>query len=227
MTANRRRFPLAATLLTLTMLPVLLGLAYWQGFVRRPWKHVLIAQLEAAKTLPPVTGHDFYRAMIGGDNLQYRRAEVDCHPGRVKPFDIKGGTSAAGGADGGIGGFLILVDCNDPARRAKPDLVVVAGWTLRPDTVTALTIDTRFTGTLIDHPYGKQPGKPQFMLIPDTAVPPLAPSRVPTPDDLPDSHLSYAFQWLAFAVTLAGVYLVYLRQWRRGDPVIARDTPGG
>ncbi len=53
------------------------------------------------------------------------------------------------------------------------------------------------------------------MLIPDTAVPPLLPSRIPTPGDLPDSHLSYAFQWLAFAVTLMVVYVIYVRQWRR------------
>ena len=110
----------------------------------------------------------------------------------------------------------MLIDCNDPARRRSPDLVVVAGWTLRPDRVTTLDVDTRFTGTLIDIPTGRRPGRPQFMLIPTTAVPPLAPSRVPSPGDLPDNHLSYALQWLAFAVTLAAVYAVYLRQWRRG-----------
>ena len=218
MIARRSRFPVAATLLTAIMLPVLLGLSYWQFAIRRPWKHDLIARLEAAKTLPPVTAHDYYRAMIGAADLQYRRAEADCRPGRVKPYDTKGGTSAAGGVDGGVGGFLILVDCNDPVRHAKPDLVVVAGWTLRPDRVTSLDLDTHFSGTLIERPYGKEPGRPQFMLIPTTAVPPLAPSRLPTPDDLPDSHLSYAVQWLAFAVTLAGVYGIYLRQWRRSRP---------
>ncbi len=212
MTGRAGRFPVAATLLTLVMLPVLLGLSYWQFAIRRPWKADLIAKLEAARTLPPVTAHDYYRAMIGAADLQYRRAETDCRPGRVRPYDVKGGTSA-----GDDGGFLILVDCNDPARHAKPDLVVVAGWTIRPDAVTTLDLDTHFTGTLIEHPYGKEPGRPQFMLIPTTAVPPLVPSRIPTPDDLPDNHLSYALQWLAFAVTLAAVYGVYLRQWRRAD----------
>lgn len=207
----RRGYPVGATLLTLVMLPILLALSYWQFAIRRPWKAELIARLEAAKTLPPVTGHDYYRAMIGLDNLQYRRAEVDCRPGRVRPYDTKGGTSA-----NDDGGFLVLVDCNDHARHAKPDLVVVAGWTLRPDRVRTLDLDTRFTGTLIEHPYGTEAGRPQFMLIPTTAVAPLVPSRTPVPDDLPDNHLSYALQWLAFAATLAGVYLVYLRQWRRG-----------
>lgn len=207
----RRGYPLAATALTLVMLPILLGLAYWQYAVRLPWKHALIARLEAARTLPPVTARDYYRAMIGRDDLQYRRAEVACRPGRVGPYDIKGGTSA-----GDDGGFLILVDCSDPSRRTKPDLVVVAGWTSRPDRITTLDVDTDFAGTLIEHPYGSEPGRPQFMLIPTTAVAPLTPSRVPTPGDLPDNHLSYAVQWLAFAITLAAVYGVYLGQWRRG-----------
>ena len=215
-TTPRRGYPIAATLLTLVMVPILLGLSYWQFEIRLPWKAALIAQLEAARGLPPVTAQDYFHAMLGEADLQYRRAGVDCRPGRVKPYDTKGGTSAAGGADGGTGGFLILVDCNDPARHRSPDLVVVAGWTLRPDKIGMIEVDTRFTGTLIEHPYGKEPGRPQFMLIPTTAVAPLAPSRIPTPGDLPDNHLSYALQWLAFAVTLAAVYLVYLRQWRRG-----------
>ena len=215
-----RRLPVAATLLTLVMIPVLIALGIWQ-LQRREWKQGLIARLEAARTLPPVTARDYYRAMIGAADLQYRRAEVDCRPGRVKPYDVKGGTSAGNGggddSDGGQGGFLVLIDCNDPARRAKPDLVVVAGWTLRPDTVTTLDVDTRFTGTLIEHPYGKAPGRPQFMLIPTTAVAPLAVSRTPVPGDLPDNHLSYALQWLSFAATLAVIYAVYVRQWRRAN----------
>lgn len=209
---QRRGVPIAATLLTAIMLPVLLGLSYWQFAIRRPWKHDLIARLEAARSLPPVNAHDYYRAMIGLADLQYRRAETDCRPGVVKPYDVKGGTSATD-----EGGFLVLVDC-DPGRHATPDLVVVAGWTQRPDLISTIALDTSFTGVLIDRPYGDAAGRPRFMLIPTTAVPPLVPSRTPVPDDLPDSHLSYAFQWFAFAVTLAAVYVVYLRRWRRAQP---------
>ncbi len=213
---RRTGFPVAATLLTLVMIPILLGLSYWQFAIRLPWKTALIAQLEAARRLPPATAQDYFHAMLGEIDLQYRRAEVDCRPGRVKPYDTKGGTSAGDSNDGGTGGFLILVDCNDPKRHRAPDLVVVAGWTLRPDKIVTIDVDTRFTGTLIEHPYGKEAERPQFMLIPTTAVAPLAPSRIPTPGDLPDNHLSYSLQWLAFAATLAAVYLVYLRQWRSG-----------
>ena len=53
------------------------------------------------------------------------------------------------------------------------------------------------------------------MLIPRTAVPPLTPSRVPTPGDLPDSHLSYAVQWFSFATILSVIYGLFV--WRRRD----------
>lgn len=203
------KLPLGATLLTSVMVPVLVGLGVWQ-LDRRAWKHALVAQLETAATLPPVGPRDFYRALIGAQSIQYRRADIDCRPGRVKPYDLKGGTSADD-----RGGYLVLVDCNDPARPRRPDLVVVAGWTLRPDRVRTLDMDTSFVGTLIERPYGDAPGRPQFMLIPTTAVAGLLPSRVPVPDDLPDNHLSYALQWFAFAVTLAVIYGIYIGQWRR------------
>lgn len=205
---RRLRLPLGATLLTLVMVPCLIALGLWQ-LERREWKHALIARLEAATTLPPVTRGDIERATRDGRSLQYRRAAVDCHPGRRARYDIKGGTSADD-----QGGFLVLVDCDDPARD-RPDLVVVAGWTVRPDAVTTLDLDTRFTGILIDKPYGDAAGRPRFMLIPTSAVAPLRPSRLPTPGDLPDSHLSYALQWFSFAATLSIIYAVYVLKWRR------------
>ncbi len=205
----KRGLPVGATLLTLVMLPLLLGLSYWQYAIRRPWKHDLLARLEVTRTLPPVPVATLIAAQRGGADVQYRRATIDCRPGRVRPYDLKGGTSA-----GGDGGFLVLVGCGPGG--APGAVAVVAGWTLRPDRVPALDVAATFTGTLIEHPYGAAAGRPTLMLIPTTAVPPLAVSRTPEPDDLPDNHLSYALQWLAFAVTLAGVYLVYLRQWRRG-----------
>ena len=142
------------------MLPVLLALSYWQFAIRRPWKHDLVARLEAARTLPPLKLAEVSAARDPAA-LQYRRAALECRPGRVAPYDVKGGTSAADD-----GGFLILVAC-----AAHPDVVAVAGWTLRPDTVPMITVDTRFTGTLIVRPYGSTPGRPRFMLIPTTAAP--------------------------------------------------------
>ena len=209
-----RRLPLLPTLMTLIGVVTMIGFGFWQ-LQRREWKHQLIATLEAAQTLPPVTPREFFKAMVGEGSVQYRRAVVACRPGRVSPYDLKGGASAKDES-----GFLVLVNCNTN-RRQVPGLVVVAGFSARAD-VPPLTVDTEFDGTIIERPYGKETGRPFFMLIPKTAVSPLQPSRIPTPGDLPDSHLNYAFQWFAFAATLATIYAIWLR--RRSAGMVA---PGG
>lgn len=200
-----KRIPLFPTLLTFVMLTVLISLGIWQ-LQRREWKHQLIRQLEAAQTLPPLEPADFLAAMTGPTSVQYRRAELPCSPGTVLPYDLKGGSSA-----GGESGYLLLVSCRPNNR--PPDIVAVAGWTKRPDAARVpLIVDTVFKGLIIERPYGDAPGRPQFMLIPDTAVPPLEPSQMPTPQDLPDNHLSYAGQWFGLAAALAAIYGLWLRR---------------
>ncbi len=212
-----KRIPIGPTLLTLVMMAMLISLGVWQ-LQRRAWKHQLIAQLEAAETLPLLTPKDFLKAMQGDVSIQYRRAELPCSPGKVLPYDLKGGASASDDS-----GYLVLVSCRP--NRLPPDIVVVAGFTKRPDAMQVpLMVDTVFTGTIIERPYDKAPGRPKFMLIPDTAVPPLQRSRVPVPDDLPDNHLSYAVQWFAFAATLAVIYAVWLRRRWRGETVAPAGT---
>lgn len=204
MTATKR-LPIVPTLMTLVMLAVLIGLGIWQ-LQRRAWKHELVRQLEAAQSQPLLEPADFLAAMTGAGSVQYRRAELPCSPGTVLPYDIKGGSSATG-----TSGYLVLVSCRPNAK--PPDIVAVAGWTRRPDAVrTPIAVDTVFTGLIIERPYGDALNRPQFMLIPDTAVPPLAVSRQPSPQDLPDNHLSYAGQWFGLAIVLAAIYGLWLRR---------------
>ena len=212
-----RRLPLIPTLMTLIMVGAMIYLGFWQ-LERREWKHKLIASLEAAQHLPPVTPSEFYRSMIGAGSVQYRRAVVACHPGRVTPYDFRGGESATGQS-----GFLVLIACREPAftRGRGPDIVVVAGFSDRPELRQPLIVDTEFDGTIIERPYDKQPGRPMFMLIPKTAVPPLKPSRLPSPEDLPDSHLSYAVQWFSFATILAVIYAIFILRRPRADKATA------
>lgn len=205
----RRGLPVIATLMTLLMVPVLIGLGLWQ-LDRRAWKAHLNTELAAAPTKPVLDAAALTAARADPATLLYRRASVACTPGSVAPYDIKGGDSTDGQS-----GYLLLVNCTpaDPA----PAFVVVAGWSQRPDATTRLTVDTTFDGLVIEHPYGKDATRPRFMLIPRQAVPPLAPSRMPTPGDLPDNHLSYAIQWFGFALVLITIYGIYARRWRRGD----------
>lgn len=206
-----RRFPWLLTLCVLLLFGGLVRMGVWQ-LERRAWKHDLIARLEAAPRLPLLTPADYYRSLIGVQSVQYRRAELPCTPGDVLPYDLKGGTSR-----GGVGGFLVLVSCRP--NKKPPEIVAVAGWSRRPDLKLRLQVDTVFRGLIIERPYGKAAGRPQFMLIPDTAVPPLEPSQLPTPGELPDNHLSYAVQWFGIAAALLGVYAMLL--WRRLRPPAA------
>ena len=216
--AKSRQFPNFPTILTLVMLTVLISLGIWQ-LQRRAWKAGLIAQLEAAQTQPLLRPADFLRAMQGEKSVQYRRAELPCSPGRILPYDLKGGSSLTG-----VSGYLVLVSCRP--NHKPPDIVAVAGWTRRPDVATVeIDIDTVFQGTIIERPYGDATGRPHFMLIPDTSVPPLERSRIPTPADLPDNHLSYAGQWFGLAAVLIVIYGLWLRKRLRGETVAVDGQP--
>lgn len=216
--ARLRGFPVFPTLITFLMLTVLISLGIWQ-LQRRAWKAGLITQLEAAQTQPLLAPVDFLKAMQGEKSVQYRRAELPCSPGRVLPYDLKGGSSLKD-----VSGYLVLVSCRP--NRKPPDIVAVAGWTRRPDAATvAIDVDTVFRGTIIERPYGDAPARPQFMLIPDSAVPPLERSRMPTPADLPDNHLSYAGQWFGLAGVLMVIYGLWLRRRLRGETVAVGDQP--
>mgnify|MGYP003387040529 CR=1 FL=1 len=209
-----KRVPIWPTLATFVVMTALVSLGLWQ-LQRREWKHALIARLEAAQTLPLLGPADYFRSLAGEASVQYRRAELPCSPGRVLPYDLKGGSSAEGDS-----GFLVLVSCRPNTR--PPDIVAVAGWTRRADAARVpLQVDTVFRGIVIERPYGDAPTRPQFMLIPDAAVPPLVASKLPSPQDLPDNHLSYAGQWFGLAGARAAIYGVWLRRRLRGETVAA------
>jgi cytochrome oxidase assembly protein ShyY1 len=209
-----------SALVVFVLTGVLVGLGVWQ-LQRREWKRALVVAAETAPQLPMLEPADFMAAMTGRMSVQYRRAEVVCRPGRVKPYDLKGGSSA-----GGESGYLVLVSCR-PDQSLAPDIVAVAGWTRRPDAAALpLVVDTMFSGLIIERPYGDAPERPQFMLIPDAAVPPLAPSRLPSAADLPDNHLAYAGQWFGLAGALLVIYALWLRRRRRATEVAA-DGAGG
>ena len=202
-----RRIPIIPTLITAIGVMILCGLSVWQ-WNRREWKHDLIARLEAAPRLPPVSPAEFRAAMAGDISVQYRRAEIGCHAGSKRPYDLRPGSSA-----GGTPGFFVLVSCRPNDR--PPDIVAVAGWTRRADAASlTLDLDHELSGIVIENPYGKAPDRPRFMLIPDSAIAPLERPRQPSAADLPDNHLAYAGQWFGLAIALAAIYGLWLR--RRG-----------
>lgn len=217
-----RRIPVVPTVMTLVMLAILIYLGVWQ-LQRAEWKRARIAELTAAQSLPPLEPGDYLRAMTGEASVQYRRAELPCSPGKVLPYGLKGGSSA-----GGVSGYLVLVSCRPNNR--PPDIVAVAGWTRRSDAAAVpIVVDTVFRGTIIEKPFGKAKGRPQFMLIAENPVAPLEQPRLPQPGDLPDNHFSYALQWFSFAAVLAVIYGIWLRRRLRsgsGQQGIAAPPAG-
>ncbi len=210
-----RRIPVLGTVVVFALAAFLISLGLWQ-LQRAQWKANLIARLEAAPNQPLLTPQDFLDAMLGLKSVQYRRAQHICRPSTggstVRPYDLKGGSSR-----GGQGGFLILVNCS--LDNPRPDLVVVAGWTRNPDAMNqSYTVDTMFEGLIIERPYGDAPGRPQFMLIPTTAIPGLEPSRLPSAADLPDNHLAYAGQWFGLAGALLVIYGLWVRRRAKVAP---------
>lgn len=200
-----RRVPIIPTIIATVGILILCGLGKWQ-LDRRAWKHDLITRLAAAPNLPPVTPEEFRAAMMGDVSLQYRRASIDCRAGPKKPYDLRPGSSA-----GGTSGFFVVVSCRP--NDLPPDIVAVAGWTRRVDARDMmLTLDHQLSGTVIENPYGTQPDRPRFMLIPDQAIPPLGRPRQPRAEDLPDNHLAYAGQWFGLAIALAAIYGLWLRR---------------
>ena len=160
---------------------------------RREWKAGLLQQLTAAQGQPPL-GVD---ALRGRADVSYRKLRVVCAP-RTVPVTEQGGESAFEG-----GGTLYVAPCH----AGGITLPVVAGWSMRPRAVTSLTLPAVVTGTV-----AKQNGR--YLLVSDTATPPLAKPLQPSLDDIPNNHLQYAFTWFAMAGVLAVIYVVYVRRWR-------------
>ncbi|WP_372918449.1 SURF1 family protein [Sandarakinorhabdus sp.] len=200
-----RRIPFIPTVITAAGILILCALGRWQ-LERREWKHDLITRLAAAPNLPAVTPEEFRAGMMGDVSLQYRRASIDCRAGPKKPYDLRPGSSARG-----TSGFYVVVSCRPNNR--PPDIVAVAGWTKRADAKNlTLNLDHQMSGVLIESPYGKQPNRPRYMLIPNEAIAPLGRPGQPRAADLPDNHLAYAGQWFGLAGALAAIYGLWLRR---------------
>ena len=56
------------------------------------------------------------------------------------------------------------------------------------------------------------------MIVSDSPAPGLVRTAPPNPADIPNNHLSYAFQWFAFAAAALIIYVLALRTRLQAKP---------
>jgi surfeit locus 1 family protein len=137
-------------------------------------------------------------------NHPFRRAHVTCRIEDARP-DQRAGRNLDG-----QGGYRFLIPCRPVPDGEEPPLLIDIGWTRDPRVMQTASLDGRLSGTLSAGGEGFA-----IFLTSDTPVPPLQASQPPSPDQIPDNHLMYAWQWFLFAATAIIIYIVALRGRRR------------
>jgi surfeit locus 1 family protein len=214
---------LVPTLLTLVMLPILIGLGAWQ-LERRAWKHAILAGIDAAESRPAIP--------LPQDPPQFAKVRVS--------GTLRNDVPALYGAEGrdlpsgpAVGGQLIT-----PLERPDgPPVLVLRGWVpaippasapapatiegyvrlpehpgwFTPDPELAAhrfyTLDPAAIGTALGlgrvAPFMLVALGPKGDTFPDPA------HALPRP---PDNHLEYALTWFGFALILVVIFTLYARK---------------
>jgi len=188
-----RKLPLIPTILVGLAVATMIGLGVWQ-LERRKEKEALLASYAAAANLPPMG----WPAVPPKEPLPlFRSATGNC-------LSVVGFRTAAGQNRQGDPGFLVIADCRTGAE--GPGLSVELGWSKNPNA------GHDYRGGLVSGVIA--PDKLSRMrLVAATPGPGLMASAIPSPDIIPNNHLSYAIQWFLFAGIAIVIYSLALR-WR-------------
>lgn len=191
-----RKLPLIPTILVGLAVAVMIGLGIWQ-LQRRAEKDALLATFHAAAGKPPIG----WPAIPPKEPLPlFRHATGNC-------LQVAGFRTAAGQNRNGEPGYLVIADCRTGAE--GPGLAVELGWSKNPNAGKA------YRGGLVSGVIA--PDKLSRMrLVASTPGPGLVASAPPSPDTIPNNHLSYAIQWFLFAGIAVTIYWLALRQrWKK------------
>lgn len=188
-----RKLPLIPTILVGLAVAVMIGLGIWQ-LERREEKEALLATYRAAAGGPPIG----WPAVPPKEPLPlFRYATGNCL--QVMSFRTGAGQNLKGET-----GYLIIADCRTGAE--GPGLSVELGWSKNPNAGRA------WRGGLVSGVIA--PDRISRMrLVAATPGPGLVASAPPSPDTIPNNHLSYAIQWFLFALIAVVIYTLALR-WR-------------
>ena len=191
-----RKLPLVPTILVGLAVAVMIALGIWQ-LERRDQKGALLAAYRSAEGKPPIS----WPVLPPKEPLPlFRHATGNC-------LQVVGYRTTAGQNRKGEPGYLIIADCRTGAE--GPGLAVELGWSKNPSAGRA------YRGGLVSGVIA--PDKQSRMrLVAAEPGPGLVASTPPSPDTIPNNHLSYAIQWFLFAGIALLIYGLALRQrWRK------------
>ena len=234
MTGSRAPSALITTLVVLAVMAVLIGLGTWQ-LQRLAWKEDLLARMAERLAAPPVP------LPVSLD----RPADWDFRPVSVRgTYDPAAALYLAGRTRGGQLGYELIMPLRrddgavvlvnrgwvpvahrDAALPAAASPVAVQGVARTPVQPSVFVPNNNAAGnqwfsmdlTAMAAAAGAASVQPVYLLVvaeTPAAVDAPQPHRVSA--YLPNNHLGYVITWYALAVTLAGIFVIYMRG-RRGS----------
>lgn len=200
------RLPFFPTLIVAAAVAVMIGLGIWQ-LDRADEKERLLAEYARAATLPPVDLDPLIeRGTTATVPLAFRRALVTCRSEGAPQV-------RAGHNREGVTGYSYFLPCRPGSTGFASRLLVNTGWSQRPDAVQRVSLGGVVAGT-----FGAAGEEGPVTLTSAAALPPLHPSAPPSMTDIPNNHISYAWQWFFFAAAAVVIYLLALRRRERPAP---------
>lgn len=204
------RFPLWPTVIVLLLAAIMVGLGVWQ-LQRHAEKTAAIAALRANVARPAVTFPP--SGPVGTDRL-FRPSSVVCL--RVAGWSVQAGSDASG-----KGGFRYIAQCVTGAE--GPGALIALGIGDRPDLKPTWT-GGQIAGWISEEPdhrslfdrLTRQTIVLRPMLVAREGAGGLRAAARPSPDAVPNNHMSYAIQWFLFAATALIIYVIAVLRRGRG-----------
>ena len=190
-----RNWPLIPTVLVTAAVATMIALGVWQ-LERRQEKLALLERLAAAQHLPPIA---WPTAPSSAPLPLYRAATGHC-------LAVTGFRTAAGQNRKGDSGFLIIADCRQGSE--GPGMAVELGWSKNPNA------GREYKGGLVSGVIAPD-SVSRMRLVAAEPGPGLVASVAPSPDSIPNNHLSYAIQWFLFAGIAGLIYFLALNKRER------------
>ena len=233
---------IAPALMTLALLPVLIGLGTWQWH-RKAWKEDLIAKVEARRLAPPVSYIEALGRYAQTGDVEYLRVRVTGTFDHGQERHLYAPSTASQGwnvytllrPDGGLPPLFVnrgwVPDTlKDPSKRAEGQLsgpVTVTGLARLSEQAGLFTLATDAKGNRwywrdlpgMEGAARTSGADAAIAFAPfsqDAEAEPANPGGFPkggtTEIHLSNSHLQYVVTWYGLAVTMLAIFAVYARQ---------------